>query len=130
MVELNGNIPNFGRIDEAFITADVLSDDQIRNLYCAKILHTLGVAPTRVSLNVRRRRRGATLAVVDFPTQPLRLYNFSGGSLGDEGSNGAALTNNGGAVSVVGVDGSSGNSFLFSSASQTLSATDAGFRRG
>ena len=120
-----GVSPFYGRIDEAFITADVLSDDQVRNLYCAKILHTLGVAPTRVSLNVRRRRRGATLAVADFPTQPLRLYNFSGGSLGDEGSNGVALTNNGVALPVGGVDGSSGNAFNFNGA-QYLSSTDAG----
>lgn len=32
--------PTFGLIDEAFITSDVLSEDQIRNLYCAKIAHT------------------------------------------------------------------------------------------
>ena len=117
--------PHFGRVDEAFITTDVLSEDQIRNLYCAKIPHTLAVTPSRVSLNVHRRRKGATLAVADFPTQPLRLYNFSGGSLGDEGSNGAALTNNGGAVSISGADGSSGNAFNFAGA-QSFSATDAG----
>jgi hypothetical protein len=119
------NSPHGGRVDEAFITADVLSEDQIRNLYCVKIPHTLAVTPSRVSLNVHRRRKGATLAVADFPTQPLRLYNFSGGSAGDEGSNGAALTNNGAAVSMAGVDGSSGNAFNFNGA-QSLSATDAG----
>ena len=117
--------PHFGRVDEAFVTADVLSEDQIRNLYCAKIPHTLGVAPTRVSLNVRRRRRGAALAAADFPTQPLRLHNFSAGSLGDEGSNGVALTNNGAALAVAGVDGSGGNAFYFNGA-QNLSSTDAG----
>ena len=121
--------PHFGRVDEAFVTADVLSEDQIRNLYCVKIPHTLAAVPSRVSLNVHRRRKGATLAVADFPTQPLRLYNFSGGSLGDEGSNGTALTNPGGATNVAGVDGSSGNAMNFNGV-QSLPATDAGLPSG
>lgn len=116
---------HFGRIDEAFITADILSEDQIRNLYCAKIPHTLAAVPSRSSINIRRRKRGATLVAADFSTQPLRLYNFSGGSIGDEGSNGAALTNPGNAVSVAGVDGSSGNAINLNGA-QSLIATDAG----
>jgi hypothetical protein len=117
--------PSFGRIDETFITSDVLSDDQVRNLYCAKISHTLGAPPARVSLSVRRSRKGAALASSDFTTQPLRLHNFSGGSLGDTGSGGVALTNNGGALAVSGVDGASGNAFNFNAA-QSLSSTDAG----
>ena len=116
--------PHYGSIDEAFVTSDVLSENQIRNLYCAKIGHTLAAVPARFTTNVRRRRRGAALAVADFPTQPLRLHNFSAGSLGDEGSNGAGLTNNGGAVSIAGVDGSNGNAFSFSAA-QNLSSSDA-----
>ena len=126
--------PNFGRIDEAFVTADVLSEDQIRNLYCAKIPHTLAVTPSRVSLNVHRRRKGAALAVADFPTQPLRLYNFSGGSLGDEGSNGQLLADTsgvGGSAVVAGVDGSSRNSFaLIPPSTYGLVATDAGLPAG
>jgi hypothetical protein len=121
--------PHFGRIDEAFVTADVLTDDQIRNLYCAKISHTNGATPARFTLNVRRRRRGAALASSDFSTAPLRLYNFSAGSLGDEGSNGQVLVNNGAAISVAGVDGISGNAFNFAGA-QNLSATDAGLPSG
>jgi len=121
----NGQFQHWGRVDEAFITADVLNEEQIRNLYCAKIPHTLAAVPSRSSINVRRRRRGATLVAADFSTQPLRLYNFSGGSLGDEGSNGAALTNPGNAVSVAGSDGSTGNAYGFNGA-QSLPSTDAG----
>ena len=33
--------PHYGRVDEAFVTADVLTEDQIRNLYCARIPHGL-----------------------------------------------------------------------------------------
>ena len=106
-------IQHYGRIDEAFVTTDILSEDQIRNLYCVKIPHTLAAIPKNVGLNVRRRKKGAALAAGDFPTQPVRLYNFSAGSLNDEGSNGQALTNNGGAISVAGVDGSLGNAFDF-----------------
>jgi hypothetical protein len=120
---------HFGRVDEAFVTADVLSEDQVRSLYCAKISHTLGAVPARVVLNVRRRKKGVALAVADFPTQPLRLYNFSAASLGDQGSNNQALINNGGAVSVAGADGSTGNAFNFSGA-QSLSSTDTGLPAG
>jgi hypothetical protein len=121
--------PPYGRMDEAFITGDVLSEDQIRMLYCAKIPHTLAAVPTRVALNVRRRKKGAAFAVTDFPTQPLRLYNFSAGSLGDQGSNNVLLTNPGSAVAVAGVDGSMGNAFNFNG-SQSLPATDAGLPAG
>lgn len=115
----------YGRIDEAFVTADILSDDQIRNLYCAKIAHALPTTPTRVSLNVRRRKKGAALVAADFPTQPLRLHNFSAGSLGDEGSNAVALTMGGTAPPVAGADGTSNNAFGFNT-SQALYSTDAG----
>jgi Concanavalin A-like lectin/glucanases superfamily len=122
---------HYGRVDEAFVTADVLSPDQIRALYCAKIAHGFSATPTAVSLAVRRQRKGAALAVGDFPTPPLRLHNFTAGSLADQGSNGVALTNNGAAVSVAGADGSQGGAFNFVTASsQSLSATDAGLPSG
>jgi Concanavalin A-like lectin/glucanases superfamily len=121
--------PFYGRVDEAFVTADVLSEDQVRALYCVKLAHGYAGTPMRVSLNVRRRRRGGALAVADFPTQPLRLHNFTGGSLGDEGSGGVALVNNGGALSVAAADGALGGAFSFAGA-QSLSATDAGLPAG
>lgn len=120
-----------GRVDEAFVTSDVLTDDQIRNLYCAKIAHTLAAVPKRASVSVRRRRRGAALVAGDFPTQPIRLHNFSAGSLADEGSGNVALTNTNAAVSVPGADGSLGNAFNFILASsQMLSSTDTGLPAG
>lgn len=122
-------LPYTGRIDEVFVTADVLDEDEIRNLYCAKIPHTLAAVPSRVSVNVRRCRRGAALAVADFPTQPLRLHNFSAGSLADEGSNAVNLTSDPGVLSVSGVDGSAKNAFSFPGA-LTLYATDAGLPSG
>jgi hypothetical protein len=122
-------LPFFGRIDEAFITADVLTEDQIRNLYCAKINHALGVRPTRASISVTRRRRGAALVAGDFPVQPLRLHNFSAGSLGDAGSQNVGLTNNGVAVPVAGADGTKDNAFSFAGA-QSLSGSDAGLPAG
>jgi Concanavalin A-like lectin/glucanases superfamily len=125
----NGVNPLFGCVDEAFITADVLSEDQVRNLYCARISHTLGSVPFRSIVNVKRRRRGAALSAADFPTQPLRLYNFSAGSLGDEGSNAVALTANPGAgviTPAAGADGSLGNAYSFSAQHNGLSGTDAG----
>ena len=117
--------PFFGRVDEAFVTADVLTEDQIRILYATKKPHTLTTTPTDVRLNVHRKRKGAALATTDFPATPLRLHNFTAGALTDQGSNGQALTNNGAAVAVAGADGSPSGGFSFAGA-QSLSATDAG----
>ena len=123
--------PHYGRVDEAFVTNDVLSDDQIRALYCAKIPHGFNVTPTVINLAVRRARKGGPLAVSDFPTTPLRLHNFTGGALTDQGSGNVALTNNGAAVSVVGADGAQAGAYNYVAASsQSLSATDAGLPSG
>jgi hypothetical protein len=117
--------PHYGRVDEAFVTADVLSDDQVRALYCARIPHTLGLVPSSVKLNVTRRRRGGAWAVADFPTQPLRLHNFTAGSLADQGSNATALTVAAGTpASVAGADGTLSNGYHFNGAA-SLGATDA-----
>jgi hypothetical protein len=127
-----GLSPYFGRVDEAFITSDVLSDEEIRNLYCASIPHALGVAPSVVNLAVRRRRRGAPIVAADFPSQPLRLHNFTGGSLADQGSANIPLVAVGGGsiVDVSGADGSRNGAKLFSGAHTGLGATDAGLPSG
>jgi hypothetical protein len=123
-----GNGPHFGRVDEAFITADVLSEDQIRVLYAARIPHALGTVPRSATLTVNRRRKGAALAPADFTTTPLRLYNLGGAGINydtDLGSNGVPLTAQGGATSYVsGADGVPGAYSFPGNAS--FSATDAG----
>lgn len=125
----NTGAPYSGQIDEAFVTADTLTEEQVRILYCARLPHTLAAIPKRVSLNVQRRRRGAALTVADFPTPPLRLHNFSGGSMGDEGTNGVPLTNPYGAISTGGADGTPNNGINFNSAVY-LESTDAGLVAG
>jgi len=123
--------PHYGRVDEAFITNDVLTPDQIRLLYAAKLSHTLGAIPTAARLKVHRRRKGSALAVADFTTQPVRLHNFTGGALTDQGSGSVALTNNGAAVPVAGADGTPNGAFNFNAASnQSLSSTDTGLPGG
>lgn len=126
----NNLFPSFGLVDEAFITSDVLSEEQIRNLYCAKITHTLGATPKVASVNVRRLRKGAPMASSDFPTAPLRLYNFTAGALTSEGSQAIALTNNGAAVTVAGAAGLVNNAFHFNAAPQSLSAADTSLPSG
>jgi hypothetical protein len=121
----NAVLPVVGRVDEAFVTGDILTDDQIRNLYCVRIPHGLSAAPNRVTLNVHRRRKGATLTSPDFITAPIRMYNFSAGSLGDSGTQNVALVNNGGAPTVAGADGTPNNAFIFNG-TQFLNGTDAG----
>jgi Concanavalin A-like lectin/glucanases superfamily len=127
--------PMFGRIDEVFISGDVLTEDQIRNLYCAKILHGFASTPKRVNLNVHRLRKGAAWIVGDFPTQPVRLYNFSAGSLNDEGSNNASVADTGGvgaSAVVAGVDGTAKNALELVGALSTggLTGTDTGLPSG
>jgi hypothetical protein len=124
--------PHYGRVDEAFVTSDVLSEDQIRNLYAARITHTLTVVPGDVRILVRRRRRGGALATTDFPTTPVRLHNFTGGSLTDQGSGGVALAPVGGGsiVAVSGADGALNGGQSFSGAHTGLGATDAGLPAG
>jgi hypothetical protein len=122
--------PNFGRVDEAFVSADVLTEDQVRLLYAARIAHTLGAQPKSVNLSVRRQRRGAALATTDFSTGPLRLHNFTAGSLADQGSNNTALAVAAGTpVSLAGADGALGGGYSFPG-SASLAATDAGLPSG
>jgi hypothetical protein len=128
-----GVFPHFGRIDEAFVTQDVLSEDQVRALYCAKIAHTLGAVPSRVALNVRRRKKGGALAVADFSTQPLRLHNFSAMSFGDQGSNNQTLVPNPGSGAInsaSGADGTNNNAVNFYGAHAGLGATSTGLPAG
>jgi len=124
--------PHYGRVDEAFVTPDVLTDDQIRLLYAAKLGHALGAIPTSARLSVHRRRKGAALAVTDFPAQPVRLHNFTGGALTDQGTGGVALAPVGGGsiVDVAGPDGIPAGAKSFSGAHTGLAATDAGLPGG
>jgi hypothetical protein len=117
--------PFYGRVDEAFVTADVLTEDQVRSLYAARLVHTLGAQPKTVSLSVRRQRRGAPLATTDFSTTPLRLHNFTAGSLADQGSNNTPVVYiSGGAGAIAGADGVYQNALGFSAGQ--VGATDAG----
>jgi hypothetical protein len=118
--------PFSGRVDEAFVTADVLSDDQVRLLYAARLTHTLGATPKTVSLNVRRARKGAALVATDFVTAPLRLYNFTAGVWTDQGSNNVSVAPAGGgaAYQAIGADGVQGGSYWITATGWM--ATDAG----
>ncbi len=121
--------PHFGRVDEAFVTSDVLSPDQVRHLYGVKLAHGLGVAPRRVSLRATRRRRGAILANGDFPSNPARAYNLSGASLAELNA-GTALTATGGVTSdFAGPDGSRQGAHYLSGGNH-LQATDSGLPSG
>jgi hypothetical protein len=127
---ITGN-PAYGRVDEAFVTADVLTEDQVRFLYAARLVHTLGAQPKTVSLSVRRQRRGAALATTDFSATPLRLYNLTdqpggGGPWNvDQGSNNVVLTWNSG-LAGPGADGKPFVGYSFNGSGGALSATDAG----
>jgi hypothetical protein len=116
--------PFNGAIDEAFVSADILSEDQVRCLYCARLSHSLGVVPASVRLNVTRRKRGGPISQADFFGPVRRIHNFTAGSLADEGSDNIALTPTGSPVSVAGADGTAASAYSFAGA-QSLSSSDA-----
>jgi Concanavalin A-like lectin/glucanases superfamily len=120
--------PFYGRVDEAFVTGDVLTDDQVRLLYSAKLAHALGAIPGDVRIAVHRKRRGAPLSTTDFPAAPVRLHNFTAGALTDQGSGNIPLAPVGGGsiVPVAGADGVTAGAQSFSGAHTGLGATDAG----
>lgn len=125
--------PYYGMVDEAFVTPDVLSEDQVRNLYAASISHGLGSVPSVVSFAVRRKRRGAPLGVADFPAQPVRLHNFVAGAVTDQGSNNVPTAVQGGLVvpTVAGPDGGKDSALSFPGlGGYYLLSTDAGLPAG
>jgi hypothetical protein len=126
------NVPHFGRVDEAFVTSDVLSPEQVLNLYCARITHPLGAIPKHTIVTVTRRKRGPALSGTDFPTLPVRLHNFVAGSGSDAGTGGVTISPVGGGtiVSTAAPDGTRDGAQSFSGAHTGLGATDAGLPSG
>lgn len=117
----------YGRVDEAFMTMDVLSLEEIRNLMSASIPHALGAVPSSIRTAVRRKRRGAALATTDFPAQPLRLYNFTNGNLIDQGSQNVPLTLTAGVnTDIAGADGASLGGGKYLNGSSAFKSSDAG----
>lgn len=127
--------PFFGRVDEAFVTSGVISEDQVRMLYAVKVAHGLATAPRQADLVVRRRRRGALLATTDFPSTPLRLHNLNN-SAADLGSNATPLTANAGtgvldSSIAAGPDGLGAGGALYAAGTHAgMSSTDTGLPSG
>jgi hypothetical protein len=124
--------PFFGRVDEAFVTTDALSADQVRSLYAAKIAHGYATTtPDEARVSVRRRRRGGALATTDFPAAPRRLYNMASATpLADEGLDAAALAAPNSVTAVSGADGSALNALYLNGSNQRLEVTDTGLPSG
>jgi Concanavalin A-like lectin/glucanases superfamily len=123
--------PCYGRIDEVFVTPDVLSGEQVRLLYCAKLPHGLAVTPTAATLGVRRAVKGGPFVPADFPSVPLRLHNFTAGALADQGSNNVPLAWINQAAPIAGADGRQGGAFHYTATLTTQAAsTDAGLPAG
>jgi hypothetical protein len=124
--------PHFGRVQNAFVTPEVHSEDQHRLLYAAKIAHGRADVPADAYLSVRRRLRGGPLATSDFPVAAnvRRLYNLTDGSLADLGSNNTPLVATGGPITCPGPDGLADDAYHFDAVDDYLSATDAGLPVG
>jgi Concanavalin A-like lectin/glucanases superfamily len=127
--------PHFGRVQTAFVTSDVLSEDQIRCLMAVKLPHGAPRPPRRAGLAVRRRRRGGLLTVADFPSEPRRLYNLHrpsvGGYLDDITSNNVNLDPTSGLETATpGPDGGLEGAVSLNGTSHFLFATDTGLPAG
>lgn len=105
------NLPMDGRIASAFVTPEVINEDQVRNLYAALVPHGAPSTPDEVVVSVRRRRRGSSLASSNFTAAPVsgsaprRLYTHAALSLTDLGADAANLTATGSPIAIAGVDG-------------------------
>lgn len=124
--------PHYGQVDEAFVTADVLSAEQVRMLYATRLAHGATFTPNRAEVRVHRRRKGSALASGDFPTAPLRLYNFTAvlTSAGSQTGGANDLTATGAPVGVAGADGLAGGAYNFDGSTQYMRATDTGLPSG
>lgn len=124
---------SFARIDECFVTPDILSLRQIQLLSAAKLAHGYSSLPRFAAIGVERSKRGATLVPADFPSQPIRHHGFTAGALTSDGTGGVSLVANvgGGAITrVAGADGSAGNGYMLIGAHNGFSATDTGLPSG
>jgi hypothetical protein len=115
-----------GRIDEAFVTNQVLKEEHWRYLYAAKVAHGLS-QPRIAEVNRKKFTKTSDLVSADFPSQPLVGYNFLTGALTTDnyGSLGKTLTNNGSIGDAVSEDGATGAVSLQSAGNHSFSASDA-----
>jgi hypothetical protein len=128
--------PHFGAIDEAFVTRDVLDEDQIRLLYMTKIPHASPSTPVGAQLGVTRRRAGGALTTGDFPSPPVRLYGFGGSvvtgtafssPIADAGTAATGLTvAAGGVATAPGADGAAGGGAELAGTHSGLTSADTG----
>lgn len=123
--------PWYGRIDEAFISAEALTLEQVCHFYGVKIAHG-GSTPRRASLRVTRRRRGGQIANGDFPSNPARAYNLGSGGYSELNGGTSLAAVGGGTITqaVAGPDGQADSAVNFAGAHAGLGATDAGLPSG
>lgn len=115
-----------GKVQAAFFTPDVLTEEQIRALYAIKLVHSMTRTPRRAGVAIQRRKRGAILVPGDFPATPNRIYNLD--DLLDDSGNAVALTANAGTGtinSVAGPDGTRSTARHYVGTHNGDSATDA-----
>lgn len=120
-----------GSIDEAFITSDVLTLEDVRFLYASRLAHACP-DPQNIRAQVVRRLRSSSFTSADFSTQPLVGYNFNSGSLTTDnfGSVGKTLTNNNTVTEAPDIDGKTTGAANFNGSNQYFSGTDTSLPSG
>lgn len=125
---INATNPHFGRIDEAFVTTDVLTIDQIRMLYAQKIAHGSSFTPRSANITVNRFLKGNKLLSSNFPATPRRIYSHLSSYL-DTGLDNATLTQSTPLGTTPGLSGKANEAVVFL-ATGYLYSTDTGLPSG
>lgn len=129
--QLDTATPYSGRMDEAFVSPDILKPHHWDYLRAVKIPHGQS-APRFIRARRYHYDKTAVMAASDFSSQPLVGYNFNTGALTTDnyGSLGKTLTNNGSIQEGPSPDGSTGSAVLVAASNQYFSASDASLPSG
>jgi hypothetical protein len=129
--QVDTNRPFAGRIDEAFVTDQILKPHHMDFLRAVKIPH--GLPSPRMVRAVRYHYdKTSTLAASDFTSQPLVGYNFLSGQLTTDhyGSLGKTLSATGSPTESPSPDGSTGGAALVAASNQSFGASDSSLPAG
>lgn len=122
-----------GRLDEAFITSDILEESQVRFLYCRKIPHALATIPRIQLMNRQVYTRSAVYASTDFTTtwnvtQPTVGTNMRATTfVEDYGSSSLIPTLTGIVSSANGLDGAVNHAWGFTGSSNVIGSDATNF---
>jgi concanavalin A-like lectin/glucanase superfamily protein len=124
-----------GSVDEVFVTPDVLTEEQLRFLYCKKIAHALATVPEHFTLNVKKYTRSKAYTSTSFTSlgsvaQPLTASIMEAATWVDYGSLAKAMTLSNVSTDVPGPEGNTGSKAWYFNGAASVIGTDTGLPSG